>query len=150
MAQIEITESAYFYSAQTNAFYPSVMRDDYKKAGTWPDDALVVDDAIYNEYAAGPVPTGKIRVAGADGLPVWGDAVKATLAPAEQAKRNMEERRKLAGVATINITALQSMPQEQGPLLTQWQAYIAELASMSTSELESDSPAWPIQPEAVL
>lgn len=66
-------ETNYIYSANDNAFYPTVYRDDYERAGTWPNDGVDVSDAIYFEYSGMP-PEGKIRRPGDDGMPGWVDA----------------------------------------------------------------------------
>lgn len=60
-----------FFSSQNNAFYPMELRGKYETAGSWPDDAVEVDYAIYAEFAGAPAPDGMHRVAGPDGLPMW-------------------------------------------------------------------------------
>lgn len=82
-------EPAYFYSAMNNAFYPSSLFDAYAAGDGWPDDAVMVNDETYLEYAANKPPEGKERIAGADGMPAWGDEVFLELTPAQyQAKKD--------------------------------------------------------------
>lgn len=65
--------NTYKFSARTNAFYPIAQQAIYEQAGTWPADAVDVDDSVYQEFAANISPVGKMRAVGDDGLPVWID-----------------------------------------------------------------------------
>ncbi|ECB1778569.1 hypothetical protein EU837_02160 [Salmonella enterica subsp. enterica serovar Kibi] len=65
--------NTYKFSARTNAFYPVAQQAIYEQAGTWPADAVDVDDSVYQEFAANITPVGKMRAVGDDGLPVWID-----------------------------------------------------------------------------
>ncbi|AZV06815.1 tail fiber assembly protein [Enterobacter sp. N18-03635] len=62
----------YAYSPSKNAFYYFGWKNEYDAAGTWPTDAIEVTDDIHEKYSADP-PKGKILIAGADGMPAWGD-----------------------------------------------------------------------------
>lgn len=64
---------SYHYSPKNNAFYPDEMQEDYIKYGTWPEDAVKVDEEIYIQYGQNKAPSGKIRAPGMDGLPCWID-----------------------------------------------------------------------------
>lgn len=64
----------YYYSTNTNSFYPSALETVYKKAGTWPADAVQVSIDVFNEFSD-TAPEGKKRASGADGLPCWVDDV---------------------------------------------------------------------------
>ncbi|NUL35062.1 phage tail protein [Kosakonia sacchari] len=63
----------YVYSPSNNLFYPIVLKEQYERCNTWPNDALHVTNAVYIEFAATRPPAGKMRAAGADGLPIWID-----------------------------------------------------------------------------
>ncbi|WP_429873708.1 tail fiber assembly protein [Escherichia coli] len=63
----------FIFSPSANAFYPYSLKDNYIAAGSWPADGIEVDDAVFYEFT-GKTPAGKIRIAGSDGLPAWGDA----------------------------------------------------------------------------
>ena len=67
----------YVFSAKNNAFYPVTLQGSYLASNTWPDDGLSIDDAISEEYMAEP-PEGKIRCAGVDGYPTWGQRPEPT------------------------------------------------------------------------
>lgn len=64
---------SYFYSPSKNQFLAKSMLDDYKKSGSWPDDAVEVSIDVYQAFGVSPAPVGKIMMAGSDGLPCWGD-----------------------------------------------------------------------------
>lgn len=68
-----INMSNYHFSAGANAFYANALREVYEEAGTWPADAVAVDDSVYQEFAANISPAGKMRAVGGDGMPVWMD-----------------------------------------------------------------------------
>ncbi|HII1671926.1 TPA: tail fiber assembly protein [Salmonella enterica] len=63
----------YKYSASTNAFYANTIN--YPDL---PEDALGVEDSVFTEFAASKPPDGKMRVAGSDGMPAWGDVPEPT------------------------------------------------------------------------
>lgn len=60
----------YAWSATTNSFYPYAFQNDYVAAGTWPEDAVGVDDSVYNTYGAGQAPAGSVRGV-VNGMPAW-------------------------------------------------------------------------------
>lgn len=60
----------YYYSCTTNAFYPKSLLENYKLAGTLPDDVQPVGEDVFIEFSATP-PDGMQRSAGVEGLPVW-------------------------------------------------------------------------------
>lgn len=143
-------KSFYAYSPSTNAFYHSTMLVDYRKAGTLPDDALAVDDAIYNEYAAGPAPAGKIRVAGADGLPEWGITPKPE--PKAALANNTQKLKELINAAVSQITILQSAiacgrAKASDPAdLKAYQEYLCDLREMTTEQLLAAPAQFPASP----
>ncbi|MDD9245216.1 hypothetical protein ACKURH_08890 [Enterobacter soli] len=61
----------YLYSAELNLFYPLDLKKDY--GSYWPKTGKFVNDTVYQEFSANSPPEGKMRVAGADGLPAWAD-----------------------------------------------------------------------------
>lgn len=61
----------FIWSAMNNAFIPETMQRQYVQAGWDLADAIPADDGMAAEYM-GEAPTGKMRVAGDDGLPAWG------------------------------------------------------------------------------
>ncbi|EJF5170610.1 DUF4376 domain-containing protein [Salmonella enterica] len=63
----------YHYSPSKNAFYPDELKQVYIDAGTFPDDTVEVDDAVWLEFAGNHPPDGKQRAAGNDNMPCWVD-----------------------------------------------------------------------------
>ena len=62
----------YSYSPGKNIFYKNEWRERYEAQKTWPEDAIDVDDDVFETFASMP-PAGKKRDAGSDGFPVWVD-----------------------------------------------------------------------------
>ncbi|EBH6707887.1 DUF4376 domain-containing protein [Salmonella enterica] len=63
----------YYYSPSRNAFYHDSLKQTFTDAGSFPDDTVEVDDAIWQTFAGNNPPEGKQRAAGKDGLPCWVD-----------------------------------------------------------------------------
>jgi hypothetical protein len=64
------TAQNYAWSATNNAFYPYAFQSDYLAAGSWPTDAVAVDNSVYAEYGQATPPAGSIRGV-VDGQPGW-------------------------------------------------------------------------------
>ncbi|WP_318385932.1 tail fiber assembly protein [Enterobacter sp.] len=60
------------YKYANNVFYPYALEQDYRAAGTWPENGIDVSDAIYSEFS-GETPPGKMRITDEDGMPAWSD-----------------------------------------------------------------------------
>ncbi|WP_446030636.1 tail fiber assembly protein [Lelliottia amnigena] len=86
----------YYYSASENGFMPAGQKEIYVAAGTWPDDAVEVDEEVFIEFTQTP-PAGKIRGGNKDGLPVWLDVPAPTheesVAAADAEKHRLESPR---------------------------------------------------------
>lgn len=123
------------------------MQDDYVIAGTFPDDAILVDEDVYEEFSKNP-PINKIRTA-VDGLPAWGDKPPLT----KDEMIIMEERKKteLISEATSVINPMSDAKSggyiEIGDIkrLDSWQRYRYALTKVDTS-LTPDIE-WPQKPE---
>ncbi|EAV2253163.1 tail fiber assembly protein [Salmonella enterica] len=98
--------TTYVYSAKSNSFYFSDFKSDYENAGTWPDDVIDVDDAVYVEFAANEPPAGKMRAGGDDGLPTWVDIPEPT--PDQILESNIRTRTKLMQTCAAAAYPLQS------------------------------------------
>ncbi|EPI9148582.1 tail fiber assembly protein [Salmonella enterica subsp. enterica] len=123
--------TTYVYSAKSNAFYFSGCQSDYEKNGTWPDDAIEVDNSVYEEFAANEPPTGKMRAGGDDGLPIWVDIPEPT--QEQITESNLKVRNKLMRACTDAAFPLQSAltrgiaTQEQQAILTAIEDYSIKL-----------------------
>ncbi|MDK7757686.1 MULTISPECIES: tail fiber assembly protein [Providencia] len=84
-----MTDKNYYYSASTNAFYPVAIKQDYIDAGTFPTDAKLVGNAVFDEFSQNK--EGKYRIAGRNDEPVWKNIPPKTkdemVIEAEQIKR---------------------------------------------------------------
>lgn len=136
----------YFYSAKLNAFYPDSLREEYAVNDSWPDDAVEIDDSVYQEFAADEAPEGKIRVAGGDDLPAWGDIPLPT--QEEQIAQAEAEKQRLLTYAATAIAPLQDAidlgmaTNEETELWLAWKKYRVLLNRVDTSK-----PVWPETPE---
>lgn len=59
------------FSPSSSSFYPFALRDSYKSAGTWPNDAIEATGEEWQTYGQGTPPTGMQRGADANGRPAW-------------------------------------------------------------------------------
>lgn len=64
--------SEYLYSAKNNAFFPVSIQEQFESNGWDLSDAIVVENEVAAEFM-GNAPSGKVRVAGSNGLPAWAD-----------------------------------------------------------------------------
>ena len=135
--------NGYFYSAKSNAFYYADFKNDYEQNGTWPEDAIEVDDSVYVEFAANEPPSGKIRAAGNDGLPTWIDIPAPT---SEQIlESNINTRNRLMQACSVASYPLQSA-LAKGVITEAQQAALTEIEDYSINLLnEVDWTASPLQ-----
>ncbi|EBI9231625.1 hypothetical protein DLA64_10745 [Salmonella enterica] len=140
----------YFYSATTNAFYPEELKQEYINTGSWPDDALVVDDFIYSEYAAQQAPAGKMRAPNDAGYPSWIDIPAPS--PEQIIEINTRKYQKLLRTCTDAAFPLQSAitlgiaTDEQKALLAELQQYSIDLLSV---DLTANPVAFPAPPASL-
>lgn len=135
----------FYYSASTNLILWSSLKDEYEMKNRWPSDALELTDEQAIEFMNAP-PEGKMRVAGADGLPAWADLPPPTqeelIANAEAMKSSLRAR------ADAEIAWLQDAVEagiatgEETALLAEWRNYRVLLMRVDTA-----APAWPTPPE---
>lgn len=131
-----------------NAFYPSSMQEDY--GGSWPADAIAVDDSVYTEFAANQPPAGKIRAADSSGMPEWIDIPAPT--QDEIVAKNTRVFNALlrstvdAAFPLQSSIALGIATDMQTQALTALQQYAVSLAS---TNLMVDPVIWPAPPAAL-
>lgn len=82
----------YLWSAKNSVFILEEMKPQYEEQGWELTDLLRLDDHIVTEFM-GEQPAGKIRVTGADGLPVWVDTPPASKAELLEAARAEKQAR---------------------------------------------------------
>lgn len=137
----------YVYSAKNNAFYPLDMRSDYEDQGTWPDDGIDVDEAIFKAFINPP--QGKTRAPNENGLPEWVDipppSKEQLIAMAEQQKM------RLRNLADSEISWLQDASdagiatEEEITSLIEWKKYRVLLMRVDATTAEI---SWPVLPSA--
>ncbi|MGH6098816.1 MULTISPECIES: tail fiber assembly protein [Citrobacter freundii complex] len=137
----------YIYDAKTNAFYPLSLKEEYETSDTWPENGIEVDETVFVAFLTAPA--GKVRVAGSDGKPAWGDIPPPT---PEQAIAIAEHEKQLRLAYANNVTAdwrtelaLGSISDDDKARLIAWMAYIKELKSVDTST--APGIKWPDKPE---
>lgn len=86
-----MTDKNYYYSASTNSFYPVAIEQDYIDAGTFPHDAKLIGNAVFDEFSQNK--EGKYRIAGRNDEPVWKNIPPKTkdemVIEADQIKRSL-------------------------------------------------------------
>ena len=137
----------FIFSASENMFYSKLDKPSCERAGTWPEDAVDVDDDVFLMFSATP-PIGKSRGV-VNGLPAWVDIPPPTaselIAAASREKVSLRatadyetEWRQDAvdtGIATAGETAA----------LAEWKRYRVLLMRVDTSKAPDID--WPTPPE---
>ncbi|HHK8851812.1 TPA: tail fiber assembly protein [Escherichia coli] len=131
----------FYYSKTTNAFYLADSIESYKAAGTWPEDATKIETNIAQEFMQAPQ-AGKIRVAGENGLPAWGDIPPPTeetlTITAELQRQSLLSRAELEIQWRQDAIDLGIAADEESTVLTEWKKYRIQLMRVDLS-----SPLWP-------
>lgn len=126
----------YYFSASRNEFLPVEYEQQYRDAGTFPDDAVLIDDVISDEFLR-PAPQGKIRIVGDEGLPVWGDVPPPTHEQLVAAAELEKARLLTEAQSTISIwqtrLLLGIISDKDKASLIAWLAYIDELNAIDTN-----------------
>ncbi|WP_336818121.1 tail fiber assembly protein [Cedecea sp. MMO-103] len=143
----------FFYSAKNNAFYPEELFYSYDISGSWPEDAIRVDDDIYNEFSAEIAPEGKVRIAGEGGMPVW-DSIPSL---SDDLVVSLAENKKnqLLISATDEITSLQDAvdlamaTSEETELLLEWKRYRVLLSRIDAKAALDPDIVWPDRPKGL-
>lgn len=138
----------YFYSAKENVFLPSVLKDMYVDNGSWPKDAKPIDQSYYQKFACDVAPEGKMRIAGNDGLPTWGDIPSPT--KQERLTTLTNDKNLLIKSASDKISVLQDAvdldmaTDEEKEKLVDWKKYRVLLNRL---DLNKDNVEFPKMPE---
>ncbi|WP_431297280.1 tail fiber assembly protein [Rahnella sp. PAMC 25559] len=137
----------YLYSAVDNAFYPYSLEDEYKAAGSWPEDGIDVEESLFQDFTA-DVPTGKVRVAGDDKLPAWGDVSALThdesVAQAKETKAQLISSAKQAISIWQSELLMDEISDADKTSLKLWISYIKEIQAVDITQ--PGSIEWPTPP----
>ncbi|WP_347253228.1 tail fiber assembly protein [Leminorella grimontii] len=136
----------YVYSSTSNAFYPVELRSAYEASGTWPIDAVTVDEAVFNEFS-GSSPEGKIRATDNNGFPCWIESPSPSqeqlIAVAEVKKRQLMMAANALITPIVDAIDLGIVTTEELRLYDEWRRYRVLLSRVDTSA----SPVnWPTPP----
>lgn len=61
----------YYWSKSKVSFYPVVIKSWYVAAGTFPSDAVLVDDSVFEAFGLTSAPEGEMRGVDSSGNPTW-------------------------------------------------------------------------------
>ncbi|CAA0158241.1 hypothetical+protein [Escherichia coli] len=140
----------YQYSPSTNSFYPDDLLSVYEEAGTLPNDLIPVSEDVFREFTATPEP-GKMRVAGSDGLPAWGDIPPPTheelIAIAEQVRQQLLTHADAVMLDWRTELMLGEISDANKAKLSAWMAYKNEIKSVDLTTAP-EHVNWPVPPEA--
>lgn len=134
----------YYYSAKTNAFYPSLLIPDYIKAGTLPDDIKEVSTEWYT-YILNCQARGEVIRPNEFGQPVPSEPPP----PTQHEMRGIVEEKKaqIMRVVSEKIAVLNDAielgisTKEEEAALPAWRNY-----RVLVSRVRTDSPVWPEEP----
>lgn len=137
---------AYFFSPSTVSFYPEAMLDDYRDAGTLPDDLVSVESKVFAEFSGTP-PDGKVRGV-IKGKPAWVDIPPLTyeeaVAAAEANKQYLLSEASEAIAPLQDAVDLDMATPEEEALLKSWKKYRVLLNRVDTST--APDITWPVKP----
>lgn len=135
----------YYFSAKENAFYPISMENNYINAGTFPDDVVLVENAVFETFSQLP-PDGKERGV-VHGMPEWIDL---TINQNEVLQRMERQKKELINEASEMINPMLDaknggyIENDDIARLDKWQRYRYELTKIDTSLLNIE---WPEKPQ---
>lgn len=137
-----------YFSAINNAFYPEELKQSYLSSGTWPVDALLVESNVFDEFALGEIPEGKVRGAGNDGYPAWLDIPPPTheerVVAAEQYRQQLLRQIDEVTADWRVELMLGDISDEDKTNLSEWMAYKKAVKAVDTST--APDIAWPTPP----
>ncbi|MEQ4710699.1 tail fiber assembly protein [Providencia alcalifaciens] len=139
----------YYYSAKTNSFYPELLKDEYIKNNSLPDDAIKVSEYIWFKYAGMQPPSGMVRVAGKDGMPAWADLPEKV---SEDYVKEAERKKEKILSEIINSTqiwqtqlSLKIINDTDKSKLKEWMLYAQKIQSIDVSQ--APDIVWPEPPK---
>lgn len=141
-----MTDKNYYYSASSDAFYPASMEKDYIDAGTFPPDAKLVENAVFDEFSQNK--EGMYRTANRKGELVWKNIPPKTkdemIIEAEQIKRALIAE-SLAAIAPLQYAVdLNIATAEEVSRLNKLKTYHVYLNRTDTSTAPDID--WPEKP----
>lgn len=138
----------YFYSIESNAFYAGSMREVYKSAGSWPEDAIEINETLYQNLLKGQE-EGRVITPDASGQPQLSEPPKPS--PEELMAQIERIRAELFKEANTRITPLQDADElgiasaDEKEKLTCWKRYRVMLNRLDLSK--APDIQWPEKPQ---
>lgn len=139
----------YLYNPKNNAFYPYALQDEYMAAGSWPTSGVDVDESVFAEFS-GEHPAGKLRIAGEDGYPAWGDIPPQTheeqVAIADAEKQSLIDRANeyINSKQYPGKAAMGRLKDTENERYNLWLDYLDALEVVDTSS--APNIEWPTSP----
>jgi hypothetical protein len=140
--------TTYKFSSTTSSFYPAEMLDDYRKAGTLPDDLVSIDNEVYNTFVLSP-PEGKIRGADKSGFPAWVEAPQPTqeqLIMMAITRKHLQAEKAEAVIAPLSrAVKYDEATQNEKTKLIAWEKYSVQLSRIKPEDAPDIN--WPQPPQ---
>ena len=137
----------YFYSAETNGFYAGSMQDDYKSAGSWPDDVIEISERWYSYLLEGQT-AGEVVAPNEYGQPVLVNPPEPTQAElidqAEATKAALMVTASAAIAPLEDAGELGIATEDEVAALIRWKRYRVMLSRLDIST--APSIEWPELP----
>ncbi|WP_162286995.1 tail fiber assembly protein [Pantoea stewartii] len=141
-------EREYYFSPETNLFYPVSLAALYKEKGTLPEKLHLVDKETFFSFLPENKPTGKQVGSNKAGKPCWVSEKPMTKKEHTQWATSVKERLLQEAEAIINLlersVKLGISTDEEKALLTSWEKYSVILNRIDTSSEHID---WPEKPQ---
>lgn len=141
--------NAYFFSASALGFFAQDLKDVYDSAGTWPDDAVSIDNDTWRQFIF-TQPLGKQLGADAQGMPVWIDNPEPTEEELIAAASKEKQERIEQGNFYINSRqwpsklSLQRLSDDEKAAFNTWLDYLDALDAVDISA--APNIHWPEKP----
>lgn len=128
----------YYWSSSKSTFLSSEYYDQYQAAGSWPSDAVVVSNDVFQTYTQNP-PDGKKR-ADVNGMPGWVDIPAESNATLYQIALNALSEAYKTNVASLS-SAYASAALTDGTSQTSKQAALQSQYATLKTQFASDIAA---------
>lgn len=141
--------NAYFFSASALGFFAQDLKDVYDAAGTWPDDAVSIDNDTWRQFIF-TQPPGKQLGADAQGMPVWIDNPEPTaeefIAAASKEKQERTEQANfyINSRQWPSKLSLQRLSDDEKAAFNTWLDYLDALDAVDISA--APNIHWPEKP----
>lgn len=138
------------YSALNNSFFAKNDVEKYEEAGWKLADVVDVTYDAYLEFIEDRTLQGKVRIAGDDGLPAWGDIPPPTqdelVVAAEQVRQQLLAQADATMLDWRTELMLGEISDANREKLSAWLAYKNDVKSVNVTT-DPEHVSWPVPPE---